>query len=341
MASTRPLRSCVSGYLPRNPLLHTIYNRAVGLGLLLVASPLLLVVTFLVALTQGRPIFYGGTRLGKDRQAFEIYKFRTLDTRAAQALTGNKVLPRNSGIETPLGRYLRASRLDELPQLLNIVRGDMNIVGPRPVRDVIAAIEEAKNPNYGIRFAVKPGLIGPTQVYMSHGTSKRLRARYNYKLATQPVSYRHEVALFVSVALAVLAKSVRLIGQKLVGSNPRRKADDWGLTYACQSGINATVWQVEGFDLALQHRNYRGEGQILIRTGHGLRRASVRLVPIESDARGMTHRMEPKIEFASHLIDRYLMDDPVIAPRPPRRKREQARVAIVEKHLALAQVSGQ
>ncbi|WP_298497821.1 sugar transferase [uncultured Maritimibacter sp.] len=334
-------RTCASGFVPRNERVHAIYNRSVGFVLLLLALPILAVVTLLVALTQGRPFFYGGTRIGRDRKEFQIYKFRTLDARLAQEITGTKVLPKNSGIETPIGKYLRASRLDELPQLFNIVRGDMNIVGPRPVRRELAAIEEARNPHYAIRFRVKPGLIGPTQVYMSHGTSKRLRARYNYKLCTNPVDYRQEVRLFVSVALAVLGKSLRLIGERLVGVNPRRKAADWNLSFACASGLDVTIWQVAGFELELQHRTLVSEGHMLIRTRHGLRRAAVRLVPIAANPGGMTHRAEPLNDIASHLIDRYLMDDPVIAPRPPRWKRPLTLSQGPDKTLVLAKVSGQ
>ena len=240
-----------------------------------------------------------------------------------------------------MGKYLRASRLDELPQLFNIVRGDMNIVGPRPVRRELAAIEEARNPHYAVRFRVKPGLIGPTQVYMSHGTSKRLRARYNYKLCTNPVVYRQEVRLFVSVALAVLGKSLRLVAEKITGVNPRRKAADWNLSFACPSGLNVTIWQVSGFELELQHRSLVSEGHILIRTRHGLRRAAVRLVPIAPNPAGLTHRAEPLNDLASHIIDRYLMDDPVIAPRPPRWKRPLALSMGADKTLVLAKVSGQ
>ena len=80
---------------------------------------------------------------------------------------------------------------------------------------------------------------------------------------------------------------------------------------------------------------------MLIRTRHGLRRAAVRLVPIAANPGGMTHRAEPLNDIASHLIDRYLMDDPVIAPRPPRWKRPLTLSQGPDKTLVLAKVSGQ
>ena len=315
-----------SGFVPRSPRIHRGYNMAIGLLLILAVLPLILLLTVLLLVTQGRPIFYGGDRLGKDRKTFQIYKFRSLDTALASKITANQVLPRNSNIETPLGKYIRASRLDELPQLWNIVRGDMNIVGPRPVRAEIARLEEARNKDYGVRFSVKPGLIGPTQAYMSHGTSKRLRARFNYKLCHSHVTYWREIALFVNVGLAVLAKSLRLMVTKATRPDPARTARtlarSWGLTMELPQGREIIVNGFAKMDASLPQIGLCGDATLILRTRQGgLRKARVTLTPIKRSKTGMTHTLTPASEAAEHIIFRYLMDDPVVCPEPPRQTR--------------------
>lgn len=109
-----------------------MYNASVVSVVILALLPLMAVIAIALFLTQGPRILYSGARIGKDQVPFNILKFRTLDDKKAAALTANQVLPAGSNIETPLGRFLRASRLDELPQLFNVLRGDMNLVGPAP-----------------------------------------------------------------------------------------------------------------------------------------------------------------------------------------------------------------
>ncbi|MDA7422249.1 sugar transferase [Tritonibacter multivorans] len=207
-------RRPVSGFKPRHEGLHRIYNTGVAGGIFLLALPIIAVLTLLVFVTQGRPIFYQGARVGRNGSSFNIIKFRTLDTAKAAKLTQNQVLPQGSGLETPMGGFLRDTRLDELPQLWNIIRGDMNICGPRPVREEIAALHRQDIPDYDARFAVKPGMLGPTQALMGHGTPKPVRARLNAALCRKPVNYWREIEMMVLVPACVFARTATLLASR-------------------------------------------------------------------------------------------------------------------------------
>lgn len=222
-AQPRNAKRVATGYVPRSLTVHRIYNLVIGLALFIMVLPLFTAISLALLATQGREIFYAGARFGRDRRIFHILKFRSLDSKRAAELTRNGVLPEGSGVETPLGGLLRATRLDELPQLLNVIRGDMNLVGPRPVRPEIAEIYATEISNYNFRFRVKPGLLGHTQAFMSHSTSKHIRARYNSIVCGQPVCYRNEVGLIGVVGLCVLLRSVAqttsALRDKMFGAN--------------------------------------------------------------------------------------------------------------------------
>lgn len=328
LLSARPkcaTRSCSAGFVPRYPAVHWAYNRAVGVILLVLALPLLLVISIALIATQGVDILYRGERLGKNRKPFGIFKFRTLDSAKAAKITAGQVLPKNSNIETPLGRYLRASRLDELPQILNIVMGDMNIVGPRPVRRAIADQEEARNPHYAVRYRVTPGLVGQTQAFMSHGTDKRLRSKFNYYLCSRPVNYRSEIALFVLVGLSVLAKAAGLIGSRLFGRNSEQQAVETAQDWQLVLDTGSTKTPVVGFSgskLTALTPIEQSEANLILRTRSGGQRvAKVRLT--RAGGRGC-YNVEPANSFARHCVDRYLQADAVVAPKPGWRRRRHA-----------------
>jgi lipopolysaccharide/colanic/teichoic acid biosynthesis glycosyltransferase len=135
--------------------------------ILVVFSPVLLLMAAIIALTSGRPILYRGPRVGRSGRTFEMYKLRTLRKDAETRLGPfqDKELDKRTENEvTRLGRVLRASQLDELPQLYNVVRGDMSIVGPRPIRPVFFEELSAEIPQYWQRLVVRPGLTGFAQL---------------------------------------------------------------------------------------------------------------------------------------------------------------------------------
>ena len=136
---------------------------------LVLLSPLLLALAFFVLVTSGRPVFYRGERVGRYGVVFTMRKFRTLRLGAESRLGGTygeALTARMSDEATPFGRFLRASQLDELPQLWNVLRGDMSVVGPRPVRPVFFEELVHEIPAYWQRLVVRPGLTGFAQVRM-------------------------------------------------------------------------------------------------------------------------------------------------------------------------------
>jgi lipopolysaccharide/colanic/teichoic acid biosynthesis glycosyltransferase len=137
--------------------------------ILLLSSPILLLMGAAVALSSGRPILYRGPRVGRAGRIFTMYKLRTLrpDAEARIGHLQDSALDAVTGTEyTPIGRILRVTQLDELPQLWNVLRGDMSIVGPRPIRPIFfeELIEEI--PQYWQRLVVRPGLTGFAQLRM-------------------------------------------------------------------------------------------------------------------------------------------------------------------------------
>jgi lipopolysaccharide/colanic/teichoic acid biosynthesis glycosyltransferase len=141
---------------------------------LLIALPLLGLISAALMLTSGRPLFYRGQRVGRDGRIFEMLKFRTLRRGAEERLgpyLGPELVERTQAETTGLGRRLRATQLDELPQLWNILRGDMSFVGPRPIRPRFFEQLAAELPAYWQRLVVRPGLTGFAQVRRGYETS--------------------------------------------------------------------------------------------------------------------------------------------------------------------------
>jgi lipopolysaccharide/colanic/teichoic acid biosynthesis glycosyltransferase len=141
---------------------------------LLIALPLLGLISSALMLTSGRPLFYRGQRVGRDGRIFAMLKFRTLRRGAEERLgpyLGPELVERTQAETTRLGRQLRATQLDELPQLWNILRGDMSFVGPRPIRPRFFEQLAAELPAYWQRLVVCPGLTGFAQVRRGYETS--------------------------------------------------------------------------------------------------------------------------------------------------------------------------
>ena len=137
---------------------------------LIIMSPILLVVALAIKLYDGGPVFYKQTRLTKNHREFQILKFRSMITNAEKDGHARLATVKDDRI-TPIGKVIRAIRVDEFPQLINVLKGDMSIVGPRPERPEIEAQYLNELPEFGLRLQVKAGLTGYAQVFGKYNTS--------------------------------------------------------------------------------------------------------------------------------------------------------------------------
>ena len=134
---------------------------------LLLASPLVLLIALAIVATSGTPVLYRGERVGRAGRVFTMYKFRTLRRGAEERLgpyLGEELVRRTGSETTAVGRWLRATQLDEIPQFWNVLAGDMSFVGPRPIRPRFFEELAAQLPAYWQRLVVRPGLTGLAQV---------------------------------------------------------------------------------------------------------------------------------------------------------------------------------
>lgn len=138
---------------------------------LLITSPFFLVISAAIKATDGGPVFYKQCRLTKDGKRFDIIKFRSMKVDAEKDGVARLSTGETDDRITPVGRVIRKFRLDELPQLINILKGDLSICGPRPERPEIAAQYCETLPEFALRLQVKAGLTGYAQVYGKYNTS--------------------------------------------------------------------------------------------------------------------------------------------------------------------------
>ena len=141
---------------------------------LLATLPLSVPIALVLLLTSGTPLFYRGERVGQGGRIFHMLKFRTLRRGAEERLgpyLGEELVRRTEAEFTPIGKWLKATQLDEIPQFINVVRGDMSLVGPRPIRPVFFEELAHELPAYWQRLVVRPGLTGFAQVRRGYETS--------------------------------------------------------------------------------------------------------------------------------------------------------------------------
>ncbi|RJQ51210.1 MAG: sugar transferase [Actinobacteria bacterium] len=174
---------------------------ALALALLVLTLPAMAVVAVAVRLTSPGPVFYRQERVGKDERTITITKFRTM-VAGAEKMTGPVLASARDERVTPVGAFLRRYRLDELPQLASILKGEMSFVGPRPERAFF--VEEFKEsiPGYRERFRVKPGVTGLAQVSGSYATTAENKLKYD-------LIYMYHQSLLMD--LKILLETVRVV----------------------------------------------------------------------------------------------------------------------------------
>jgi lipopolysaccharide/colanic/teichoic acid biosynthesis glycosyltransferase len=207
--------------------------------LLAATSPLIALLAALVKLTSAGPAFYLQTRLGRNRVAFRICKLRTM-VHNCEAATGAVWASKEDPRATPIGRLLRMTHLDELPQLWNVVRGEMSLIGPRPERPEIAGRIERVLPNYGERLLVRPGVTGLAQMRVPADTGlDSVRQKLAHDLYyIQNVGLLLDLRIAVCTAFHFAQLACEAVCEAVVGSHGR--AVEMRIEEASAQGVTVT-----------------------------------------------------------------------------------------------------
>lgn len=181
------------------------------LGLLLL-SPLLIVISFIISAYDNGPVIYKQIRLTKDGREFMLWKFRSMRVDAEKDGIARLAAEDDDRI-TPVGKFIRKCRIDELPQLVNILKGDMSLVGPRPERPEIAEQYEEKLPEFRLRLQVKAGLTGYAQVYGKYNTEP-------YEKLQMDLLYINKMSLLEDAKLIFTTIKILFKKESTEGINP-------------------------------------------------------------------------------------------------------------------------
>ncbi len=180
---------------------------AISAVALVLVAPAALVIAIAIRLSSGTPILYRGARVGRSGRVFTMTKFRTLVPDAETRLGpywGPELDSRTHSEVTRLGRVLRATQLDEVPQLVNVLRGDMSIVGPRPIRPAFFEELCAEIPQYWQRLVIRPGLTGFAQTRMGREPSWAEKLAHDLEYVAD-----RSVPLYLRVVIATVVRVAR------------------------------------------------------------------------------------------------------------------------------------
>ena len=178
------------------------------------ASPFMLIIALAVKLYDGGPVLYKQERLTRDGRPFMIYKFRSMSMDSEKS--GARLAAKGDKRVTPVGRVIRNIHFDELPQLFNILKGDMSMVGPRPERQVIADQYAEEIPEFVLRTKVKAGLTGYAQVYGKYNTTPYDKLKFD-------ITYIENYSLWLDVKIMLLTFKILFQKENTEGVDETQK----------------------------------------------------------------------------------------------------------------------
>jgi sugar transferase (PEP-CTERM system associated) len=192
-------------------LLKRIFDVVVSLLLLVLTLPIMLVTALLIVLESGFPVFYRQERVGECGQIFQVLKFRSMRTDAEKVGQPQWAAPNDSRV-TRVGRVIRKLRIDELPQVINVLRGDMSFVGPRPERPYFVKQLADQIPFFLNRHTVKPGITGWAQIRYPYGSSVEdavQKLQYDLYYAKNHSLFLDLIILFQTAQVVLFGKGAR------------------------------------------------------------------------------------------------------------------------------------
>ncbi len=191
-----------------------IMDIASSLAGCIILSPLLIIIALAVKLYDGGPVFYTQNRLTRDGREFKMYKFRSMKVDAEKE--GARLAAKGDSRITPVGRVIRQLHVDELPQLFNILKGDMSLVGPRPERQQIADEYSETMPEFKLRLKVKAGLTGYAQVYGQYNTTP-------YDKLKLDLTYIANYSILMDIKIILLTVKILFVRENTEGVDADQK----------------------------------------------------------------------------------------------------------------------
>ena len=204
-----PLLLCRNyGLTFEQQIIKRIFDIIFSVILLVLSSPVMLISALAVKIYDRGSVFYKQKRLTIDGKEFYVYKFRSMIANAEKE--GIKLATENDSRITPVGKILRKFRIDELPQLLNILKGDMSVVGPRPERPELTELYKQRMPEFEFRLKVKAGLTGYAQVWGKYNTTP-------YDKLKMDITYIENYSLWLDIKLILLTFKILFVKENTEG----------------------------------------------------------------------------------------------------------------------------
>lgn len=206
-------------------LVKRIFDVVISAVALIVTSPILLATAIAIKVTDHGPVFYSQVRLTRNGRRFRILKFRSMRIDAEKDGVARLSTGAKDDRITPVGHFIRKCRIDELPQLINILAGDVSIVGPRPERPEIAADYEKEMPEFRLRLQAKCGLTGYAQVYGKYNTTPYDKLQMDLMYIAHPSIIEDLRICFATVKILFMADSTEGVAEGSTTAMDSEKAD--------------------------------------------------------------------------------------------------------------------